>query len=558
MPRIAAHAVAFLAVSIALSTFAPAAHAWPAEGLVFGAREVEQEAMLVLRDSLGGARIVYTYRTGEEGEYRCIKAQSIAANGTIAAGWPDSGLAVTCGSTPTALVGPAGDLWIAHGDFYVVKLRHLLASGALDPAFPADGVAIDTVSGPEPVTQIALDGEGGIYCAWNSTTSRIRLARFTASGAPSPGWPAGGVLVTAGSNSFEGFRMVSDGEGGAIVLWFAGRVTAQRFGPDGHRHPAWPEHGLELNARPPNGGYLTLQRLVASTPGHFLAAFEDVEPNGQYDARAARFSKLGVLDPAWPQGGALFATSLTRFTNVDATEDGEGGLFVSWNAGAGPRVQRIALDGSRSLGWPAAGVPMTAAGTSPSARALLAPAGEGALVTAWVEASNVYATIVRQQWIGPGGIVDPTQPAPGRDVSGVDTLALLRAVTPDGAGGAFIGWTRYTSAFFDRAEPLLARPVTPFPLAAPEAGAPRTLALAPPVPNPARDAFLVRFALPRDTGARLELVDLAGRRVRAIAARGAGEHAERFESLDRLPAGLYFLRLVQDGAASVRRIAIVH
>ena len=67
-----------------------------------------------------------------------------------------------------------------------------------------------------------------------------------------------------------------------------------------------------------------------------------------------------------------------------------------------------------------------------------------------------------------------------------------------------------------------------------------------------------RFALGDDSPARVELIDVAGHRVRSLEVRGAGEHVERFERLDALAAGVYFVRLTHRGRTSTSRVALVH
>jgi tripartite motif-containing protein 71 len=68
-------------------------------------------------------------------------------------------------------------------------------------------------------------------------------------------------------------------------------------------------------------------------------------------------------------------------------------------------------------------------------------------------------------------------------------------------------------------------------------------------PNPARDGrMLVHFVLPSTAPARLELFDLAGRRVleRMVGLLGPGPHAVDLAVGHPLPAGIYLLRLTED------------
>lgn len=94
---------------------------------------------------------------------------------------------------------------------------------------------------------------------------------------------------------------------------------------------------------------------------------------------------------------------------------------------------------------------------------------------------------------------------------------------------------------------------------APEAP-PASLALEHVGPNPARGAALtIRFALAHAGAARLELLDVSGRRlaVRDVGALGAGEHAVTLAPAAHPGPGLYFVRLQQAGESRVRRVTLL-
>jgi hypothetical protein len=78
-------------------------------------------------------------------------------------------------------------------------------------------------------------------------------------------------------------------------------------------------------------------------------------------------------------------------------------------------------------------------------------------------------------------------------------------------------------------------------------------------PNPARAGRLeVWFALASDAPARLELVDVSGRRIesREVGALGAGRHALSLAP-GRVAAGLHFVRLTQGGVSRVIRVSVL-
>jgi hypothetical protein len=85
------------------------------------------------------------------------------------------------------------------------------------------------------------------------------------------------------------------------------------------------------------------------------------------------------------------------------------------------------------------------------------------------------------------------------------------------------------------------------------------LGLSPPHPNPGHGDLLVPFSLDSAEPARLELLDVAGRRVESheVGARGAGEHQLRLGQGTRLAPGVYVVRLVRADRVLSVRAAIV-
>jgi len=86
------------------------------------------------------------------------------------------------------------------------------------------------------------------------------------------------------------------------------------------------------------------------------------------------------------------------------------------------------------------------------------------------------------------------------------------------------------------------------------------LALGRPQPNPAVGTALLRFTLPGAGRVKLEVLDLAGRRLwQREAELGPGAHAVRWEggteAGNRAGAGLYFVRLTTPWGSRTQRLA---
>jgi flagellar hook assembly protein FlgD len=86
------------------------------------------------------------------------------------------------------------------------------------------------------------------------------------------------------------------------------------------------------------------------------------------------------------------------------------------------------------------------------------------------------------------------------------------------------------------------------------------LALSRPSPNPSNASVLMRYSLPAGGSARLEVVDVNGRRVWVEEAAGlsAGDHAAvwngRTVNGQPASAGLYFVRLLTEAGTRTERL----
>jgi hypothetical protein len=79
-------------------------------------------------------------------------------------------------------------------------------------------------------------------------------------------------------------------------------------------------------------------------------------------------------------------------------------------------------------------------------------------------------------------------------------------------------------------------------------------------PNPVVGrGFNVTFSLPTSASARLELLDMSGRRLseREVGSLGAGRHTVNLVEGKRVAPGLYWVRLVQGENRSVSKVAVL-
>ena len=181
----------------------------------------------------------------------------------------------------------------------------------------------------------------------------------------------------------------------------------------------------------------------------------------------------------------------------------------------------------------------------------IAVGANSGLIVAWIQDQQVFA-----RWLLADGSPDPNRP--GSQVVTPPGAAPWRrlAALSDGYGGAYVTWEDFANFPPDRVK-LQWVPYDPSLVGVPPTPAARPIALRA-SPNPARDGFEVQFTLATAARARLELLDVTGRRVRSLEAQGAGAHAAKLADLGDVAPGVYLLRLEQGNVVRTARVALMH
>jgi len=205
----------------------------------------------------------------------------------------------------------------------------------------------------------------------------------------------------------------------------------------------------------------------------------------------------------WGEDAVHVAPSASDEGLPTIVADGSGGAFLGWQS-VSPSgenqifAQRLDEHGAPAPGWPEEGV-LLAAGTGVRQHPVVAADGQGGAIVAWEDSRSGVPNIFMASARPSVTAVSPMNPAVGFSLGGFR-----------------------------------------------------------PNPSPA-GALRVAFELASSSPATLELVDLAGRRIlsTAVGALGAGAHIVSLDASRRLDAGVYWLRLRQDGRELTKRGAII-
>jgi hypothetical protein len=302
------------------------------------------------------------------------------------------------------------------------------------PTDPNVNVPLCTAEGGQGAPDIVSDGAGGAIVVWEDGRrggdSDIYAQRVDSTGAPS--WTVNGVALCSATGDQRSPALVSDGAGGAIVVWQDHRagpnrdVYAQRVGADGT--PLWTADGVSLTAAADDQ---MNSRIVADGHGGAIVAWEDRRSGYSTDIYAQRVDSAGAV--MWAVDGVPVCIAPGDQLIPEMASDGSGGVIVTWQDGRRPGdrtdiyAQRVGKAGRRL--WAAAGVAVCT-DVDPPTHPLPAADGAGGAMVVWDDGE-----IFGQRMNGAG---KPLWTAGGVTLSN-DYGAIPRVIA-DGARGAIVTW----------------------------------------------------------------------------------------------------------------------
>jgi hypothetical protein len=503
---------------------------WPMNGAALCTAALDQLYPMAVSDGVGGA--IVTWQDGRSGGANCdIYAQHVLASGVVDPAWPVNGAALCTSAnnqlSPRIISDGAGGAIVTWFDFRGgtssedIYAQHVLASGVADPAWPVNGVALDTTScGQFPA--IVSDGAGGAIVTWDDFRSGganydIYAQHALASGVVDPAWPVNGRALCTAVNNQGDATIVSDGTGGAIVAWSDSRIAVG-----------------ELND-------IYAQHVLAS----------------------------GTVDPAWPVDGAALCTAARHQVGPVIVSDGAGGAIVTWfdyRSGSSWDIyaQHVLAAGAVDPAWPVDGAPLCTAANEQSYPTII-PDGAGGAIVTWIDYRSGTHSDIYAQHVLASGVVDPAWPVDGGAICTAANSQGSPTIVSDGTGAAIITWSdpRRGTSFDIYAQRVNASGRLGDPTSDASGQLLAEVSLAPPRPNPARGSATLDFELPQSGRARIAVYDVSGREKRELVdgLQAAGEHSVVWDLRDdagrSVSAGLYFVRLQAEGHPFIRRIAVL-
>lgn len=303
-------------------------------------------------------------------------------------------------------------------------------------------VPLSTAAGGQYFPQLVSDGNGGAIVVWqdyrSGSNSDIYAQRISPSGVLVWGSE---VAVCAVVKDQEKPKIVSDGAGGAIIVWQDIRsdsqyeVYAQRI--NGNGVPQWTANGVAVSTASNNPQFL-FPEITSDGSGGAIIVWQDYRSSTWY-LYAQRIDNAGTVK--WTTDGVPVSTTAASYQYVPCpVADGLGGAIVAWKSSSGD-IYAQRLDGSGAQQWESAGTLISAALGDQTAPQMTTDGNGGAIIT-WEDcrAGSAVRDIYAQR-INASGIVQWT--TDGVPVSTAGYSQYEPQITPDGKGGAIITWYDY-------------------------------------------------------------------------------------------------------------------
>jgi len=294
---------------------------------------------LVWEDSRSGFYDIYAQRIDENGNLLWNNEGVIVCNFLGNQNFPQ---AISDGSGGTIVVWQ--DYRSGNSDIYAQKINQ---SGQM--VWPPEGIPICVAAAGQFSPQLVSDGAGGAIIVWHDYRrgggEDIFSQRVNAQGKVI--WKEDGIPVSIAQGTQWYPQIASDGAGGAIVVWTDGRKSAgdndiygQRISPGGNL--LWDNNGVEVCSAKLNQE----KPVIIPINKGAIIAWNDFRLNNS-DVFAQKIDLDGKL--LWKKEGVPVCNAAYNQQNPTLAEDGAGGAIVAWEDERGESsdifAQKIYSDG---------------------------------------------------------------------------------------------------------------------------------------------------------------------------------------------------------------------
>jgi hypothetical protein len=399
----------------------------------------------IASDGAGGAIVTWQDARNAGTTGTDIYVQRVNSSG--APQWTTNGV-LLCNATgnqgsPTIVsdgVGGAIVTWQDYrsGSHYDIYAQRLNGSGSAQ--WTSNGVAVCAATNTQESPTIVTDGARGAIITWqdfrNGSEYDVYAQRMDSTGTAQ--WVANGDTVSVAAEHQTYPTMVSDGAGGAIVVWIDGNgIFAQRLSSAGTQQ--WTNNGtptpvtllgLSTYEFPPT--------VTTDGAGGAIATWNDFRTGGYADIYAQRVNVAGALK--WTTNGVQVCSATDNQDGPTIALDGARGAIISWyDYRSSPNVDIYAqrADSTGSLQWTTNGVAVCTA-TNSQFDPTIVPDGAGGAIVTWSDGRNGSGSDLYAQRLNSSGA--PQWTPNGVALSTTSGEQWPPAMVSDGAAGAIVAW----------------------------------------------------------------------------------------------------------------------
>ena len=331
-----------------------------------------------------------------------------------------------------------------------IAAQHVLASGIVDPTWPFNGRAICSAVNQQQDPKLVSDGAGGAIIVWedlrSGTSFDLYAQHVLASGVVDPVWPVDGRAIAVAAGDQFTPVITTDGAGGAIMAWRDARngvdddVFAQRITAGGN--VVFAANGVNLTSGQP--GNQNSPSICPDGFGGAVVAWTDARTfaTTQNDIYAQRINSAGFN--YWTAGGKVVYSDNQEQEAPIVIQDMTGGFLFVWmdkRGGANFDIYAQRWNQAGTVEWAAPSRPVCVAAGDQTSPSVVAD-GQGGAQIAWQDARGVSPDIYTQHLLYTG-LPDPSAPVDGRALCNATGYQGSPVIAPDGDGGAIVTWTDY-------------------------------------------------------------------------------------------------------------------
>lgn len=400
----------------------------------------------------------------------------------------------------------------------------------------ADGIAVAVKPSSQQNTQVISDGAGGAIIVWEDSANGafdIYAQRMNSLGAEM--WASGGVAVCNMVLGQINPKIFPDGAGGAVVVWQDFRngndynIYSQKINSSGVVQ--WTANGVAIATV---AGTQSNPKIRDDGSGGAIIAWQDKRSGFSFDVYAQRINSAGTVQ--WTANGVVICNVTDNQSAIDMTNEGISGAIITWkdNRNFNNDIYAQCINLSGAVQWTANGLAI-ATGTAEQINPNAIGDGSGGAIIVWQD-SSAGNWDVKSQRISSGGTNMWT--AGGVSVGTAAASQTDPKNVSDGTGGSIYTWNdkRTTNDFDIYAHHLFSNGI---PTGIKEENILSSVNV---YPNPFSVSTSVSIKSSEDVSTlKIKIVDVTGREVNPKITLHKTS-LEIFRS--NLPAGFYFYEII--------------